>query len=163
MLQCWCNTLTNICSTGESFPLQPGLDKRQQRRASCHHNLEKSAELRVTASSARQDMGSDKAVATVITLLTICLLLTNTSAGLLQVHSDMSFYFYLCRELLIFSWFWVVVIFCLMCSSCLFYTAYSCCRSYTNNRIPFKIIKGFTVQTATSMCRIDAIMWVLTE
>ncbi|XP_075875853.1 C-C motif chemokine 20a.3 [Nelusetta ayraudi] len=62
-------------------------------------------------------MGSDKAVATVITLLTICLLLTNTSA------------------------------------------AYSCCRSYTNNRIPFKIIKGFTVQTATSMCRIDAIIF----
>lgn len=108
MLLCWCNTLTNICSTGERFPLQPGLDKRQQRRASCHHNVETSAELRVTAGSAGQDMGSDKAVATVITLLTICLLLTNTSAGLLQVHSDLSFYFYLCRELLIFIWFWVV-------------------------------------------------------
>lgn len=40
------------------------------------------AQLRVTAANTEEDMGSIKATAMVITLLTFCLLATNTSAGM---------------------------------------------------------------------------------
>lgn len=54
-----------------------------------------------------------------------------------------------------------VLFFSPMCSSFLFFTAYSCCRNYMKSRISFKLIQGYSVQTATGMCPIDAIMWVL--
>lgn len=52
-----------------------------------------------------------------------------------------------------------VVFFSLMSLSFLFSTAYySCCRSYMKSRISFNVIQGYSVQTATGMCPIDAIM-----
>lgn len=43
---------------------------------------ETTAQLRVTAADTEEDMGAIKATAMVITLLTFCLLATNTSAGM---------------------------------------------------------------------------------
>lgn len=41
------------------------------------------------------------------------------------------------------------------------FTVYhGCCRSYMKTRISFKGIKGYSVQMATEMCPINAIMWV---
>ncbi|TWW73239.1 hypothetical protein D4764_15G0006330 [Takifugu flavidus] len=34
-----------------------------------------------------------------------------------------------------------------------------CCSSYMKSRIPFRIIKGYSVQTVTEICPIDAIIF----
>ncbi|XP_071392944.1 C-C motif chemokine 20a.3 [Centroberyx affinis] len=36
---------------------------------------------------------------------------------------------------------------------------HECCRSYTRSRIPFRAIKGYSVQTDTEMCHISAIIF----
>ncbi|XP_026230741.1 C-C motif chemokine 20a.3 [Anabas testudineus] len=63
-------------------------------------------------------MVSVKATAAVITLLTVCMLATNTSA-----------------------------------------VYYECCRRYMVIKIPFAAIKGYSVQTVTEMCPINAIIF----
>ncbi|XP_037314544.1 C-C motif chemokine 20a.3 [Pungitius pungitius] len=63
-------------------------------------------------------MVSIKATATVLTLLSACLLATNVSA-----------------------------------------VNHGCCRSYMTARIPFSRIQGYSVQTMTEMCHINAIIF----
>ncbi|XP_035527029.1 C-C motif chemokine 20a.3 [Morone saxatilis] len=63
-------------------------------------------------------MVSIKATAMGITLLTFCLLITDTSA-----------------------------------------VRTGCCRSYTKGKIPFSAIKGYSVQTHTGFCDINAIIF----
>ncbi|XP_068594349.1 C-C motif chemokine 20a.3 [Cebidichthys violaceus] len=36
---------------------------------------------------------------------------------------------------------------------------YGCCRSYMTTRIPFRKIKGYSVQTITETCHINAIIF----
>lgn len=37
-------------------------------------------------------------------------------------------------------------------------TGFRCCRTYMKGRLPFAIIKGYSVQTITELCPINAIM-----
>nr|XP_046264716.1 C-C motif chemokine 20a.3 [Scatophagus argus] len=51
-----------------------------------------------------------------------------------------------------------LLVFCLLASDTSA-VSYGCCRGYTKGRISFKSIKGYSVQTISEVCHINAIIF----